>query len=81
MKQAREVYSVTDEQLGRLVGQGTYPGANAAWDTAHKIREAGHTPAVYYSGFSGFTVLNEDVPEELQRSLALSRRAKRFPGV
>ena len=81
MKNEQQVYWLTQEQLGQLVDKGTCPSARVAWDRALNIKEAGHTPAVYYRAFKDFTVLDENVPEELKRSRSFSLSAKRFPGV
>ncbi|HYN12338.1 MAG TPA: hypothetical protein VET51_06820 [Burkholderiales bacterium] len=78
--QREQLYWLTDEQLARLAHLGTYPGADAAWERVRKIKEASHKSGVYYSQLNGFTVLDEDVPEEFKRSLSLSQRAKKFLG-
>ena len=78
-KKAKQWYYLTDEQIGRLVGQGTYPGAPEAWEQARKIKEAGQTPAIYYSEFNGFRVINEDDPVQFKVGLSISSGAKRFP--
>lgn len=81
MRSNEQLYWLTDEQLSRLVRPGTYPGADAAWERVCKIKEAKHKLGVYYSQLNGFTVLDEDVPEEFKRSLSLSQYAKKFLGL
>jgi hypothetical protein len=80
-KQSPQWYSLTEEQLWRLVGQGTSPGADPALERVRKIKEAGRAFAIYYSEFSGFQVLDEDDPNEMRRSLSLRNRAKPFTRV
>jgi hypothetical protein len=81
-QKAKQLYSFTDHQMGKLVGQGTYPGAAAAWDRARQIREAGGNPEVFYSEFNGFTVLDgsDTNPETIRRLLSFEQRSKPFPG-
>ena len=79
-KKAKQWYYMTDEQIGRLAGQGTHPGALEAWERARKIREAGKTPSIYYSEFNGFRVINEDDPEEFKIGLSIRGQAKFFRG-
>ena len=78
-KKAQQWYFLTEEQLWRLVGQGTYSGANEALEEVRKLKEAGHTPAIYHSEFNGFRVINEDDPKQFRIGLSISSRAKRFP--
>lgn len=80
MRSNEQLYWLTDEQLTRVVRQGTYPGSDVAWERVRKIKEAKHKLGVYYSQLNGFTVLDEDVPEEFTRSLLLSQCAKKFLG-
>jgi hypothetical protein len=79
---AKQLFQVSEERLTKLVGQGTYPGAQAAWERALAIREAGGRPACFYSEFNGFTVLDEHDPDTgaIQRLISMEQRAKQFPG-
>jgi hypothetical protein len=78
-KETQQWYSLTEEALGKLVGQGTYPGAIGALEKVMKIRDAGHTATVFYSGQNGFRVLDEDEDDQFRQSMSLEQRAKRFP--
>jgi len=80
-KKAKQIYSLTLEQLTRLVGQGTYrdQGADAALGQARKIVDRGGAPEIYFSEFDHFTVLDGSDPKEFNRSLSLSSRARPFP--
>lgn len=79
-KKAQQVYQINPIDMAKLEGQGTHEGARAAWDRVREIEALGHVPAVFYSQFNnGFTVLDENDPEQFKRSDALSRHAKPFP--
>lgn len=75
-------YSLDLDQLWKLVGQGTYEqqGASKALERARAIQQRGGQPAIYYSESSGFWVIDESDPAELQSSLRLGNKARRFPG-
>lgn len=77
-KKTKQWYRLTEEQLWRLVGQSTYLGAEQELKRVRKITDAGHTPAIYYSEFSGFRVIDEDDPEQFKIGLSIRNRAKRF---
>jgi hypothetical protein len=79
---AKQLFRISDEQLAKLVGQGTYPGAQAAWDRALAIRKAGGRAACFYSQSNGFTVLDDhdSDPEKARRLLSMEQRAKPFQG-
>ena len=81
-KKAKQIYSLTDHQLVKLVGQGTYPEATVAWDCVRRIQEAGGSPKVFYSEFNGFTVFddNDSNTETIRRLLSYEQRSKPFPG-
>ena len=76
----KQWYSLTEGQLDKLVGQGTYPDATGAWDRVHAIKEAGGVPKVFYSNFNGFTVFDDNDMASIQRLLHIESRAKLFPG-
>lgn len=78
-KKAKQWYYIADEQIAFIVAQGTYPGAQEAWDQARQIKQAGQKPTIYYSEFNGFRVINEDDPEQFKIGLSIRDRAKRFP--
>lgn len=46
-KKAQQWYWLTEEGLGKLLEQGTHPGADTAFEHVQKIRELGHTAAIY----------------------------------
>lgn len=77
---AKQWYSLSEQQLEKLVGQGTYPRAGTAWDRVREIREAGGLPKVFYSKFNGFSVLDENDRESMRKLMAIESHAKRFPG-
>jgi hypothetical protein len=77
-KKVKQWFYITDEQIGRLARQATYPGALEALEQARKIREAGKTPSIYYSELNGFKVINEDDPEEFKIGLSIRNQAKFF---
>ena len=74
------LWYMEEEQLIKLVGQGTYSGATNAWDRFTEIRGAGGDPKVFYSEHSGFTVLDDNDPDEMRRCMPMEQRAKRFRG-
>ena len=78
-KAAKQWDSLTEQQLAKLVGQGTYPGALAAWDRVRAIIEAGGTPKAFYSEFNGFYVFDDNDIESMQRLMSIESRSKRFP--
>ena len=77
-KKTEQWFSLTEEALGKLVGQGTYPGAIDAFGKVRKIRETGHTATIFYSGQNGFRVFDEDDDDQFRKSMSLEQRAKRF---
>jgi len=81
-KAAKQWYRLTEQQLDKLVGQGTYPGAPAAWDRVRKIRDAGGAPVTFYSDFNGFTVFDEQDTnaDAIRRFISIEGRSKAFPG-
>ena len=81
-KAAKQVYQLSEHQLGKLVGQGTHPGAQNAWDRVRKIREAGGSPVTFYSEFDGFTVEDDhdQSADVIRRILSMAQRSKAFPG-
>ena len=70
-KRSKQWYSMTDKQLGMLVGQGTYPEAAEAWQQVRSLRKAGHEVAIYYSEFSGFRVIDENDSEQFKLGLSI----------
>lgn len=78
-KAAQQWYSLTEPQLGKLVGQGTHLGASAAWDRVRAIRKAGGTPKVFYSESNGFVVFDDNDIGSMQRLMSIESRSKRFP--
>lgn len=78
IKKAQQWYWLTEEGLGKLLGQGTHPGADTAFEHVQKIRGLGHTSAIYWSEFNGFLVLDEDDNEQFQKSLSIKNRSKQF---
>lgn len=80
VRKDQQVYWVNPMHMAQIAGRGTHDGAKAAWDRVRDIEKAGHTAAVFYSAFNGgFIVLDENNPEQMKRSTALSMRAKPFP--
>lgn len=77
-KKAKKPRSVTEEQLWKLHGQGTCPGAKRALEEVRRIKEAGHVLAIYYSEFNDFTVLDENDPDQCRMSMAMSLDAGPF---
>jgi len=75
---AKQYYSLTEQQLGKLIGQGTYQGALAAWDCIRAIKEAGGTPKTFYSEFNGFVVFDDNDIESMQRLMSIESRSKQF---
>jgi hypothetical protein len=71
---AQEWISLTESQLSRLVGP--YPEAAHAESQVEKIKSAGHVVSIFYSGFNGFSVFDEDDPKEFQLALSLRQCAK-----
>lgn len=81
-KAAKQLFEISVERLGKLVGQGTHSGAKAALDRAQEILETGGRPVIYYSDFNGFTVLdnNSNDPSVSQHLVSMQQRSKPFPG-
>jgi hypothetical protein len=70
----KEWISLTELQLLRLVGP--YPEAADAEKQVEKIKGAGHVVSIFYSGFNGFSVLDEDDPKQFERAVSLRQAAK-----
>jgi hypothetical protein len=81
-KSSKQLYRFSEGQLVKLVGQGTYPDAQTAWDRARAIREAGGRPVCFYSEFNGFTVLDDhdQSADVVARIVSMEQRSKAFPG-
>ena len=81
-KSSRQIYRLSEEQLVKLVGEGTYPGAKEAWDRIIAIRKAGGRPVCFYSEFSHFSVsdANDQSIDVINRVLSMEQRSKPFPG-
>ena len=77
-KKTKQWYSLTEEQLERLAGQRTYPEAPSAWTQVRAIKERGHKASIFYNGFSGFRILDEDDPEQFKIGQSIASRAKPF---
>lgn len=77
-KKIKQWYFLTEDQLWKLVGQGTHPDAAEALEEFRKIKEAGETASIYYSEFDGFRVINESNPDQMRIGLSISSQAKRF---
>ena len=71
---AKEWISLTEWQLSRLVGP--YPEAAQAETQVEKIKSAGHVVSIFYSGFNGFSVFDENDPKQFELALSLRQRAK-----
>ncbi len=78
-KRGAQIFGLTEPQLHRLVGHGTYPGAQAAWNRADEIRNKGGAPVIYYSEHNGFTVIDEKDASDFQRARSFARTSKPFP--
>ena len=78
MKRSKQWYMLTEDQLFRLVGQGTYSGTEDALEEVRKIKEAGQKPTIYYCEFNGFRIINENDMEQFRIGLSISDNAKRF---
>jgi len=78
-KQSKQWYFLTDDVLSRLCSHAAYPDALEALNRSRQIRERGHTPAVYYSHFNRFRVLDEDDEKQGRISQGIAHRAKAFP--
>jgi hypothetical protein len=60
------------DDLPKLAGQGTHHGAMAAWNRVEEIQAKGGSPAVFFSKFNdGFTVLDENDPEQFKRAMSI----------
>ena len=77
-QKAKQWYYLNEAQLWRLVGRGTYSDAQEALNQVRKIKEAGHSVAIYHSEFNGFRVIDEDDPEHFKIGLSIQSRAKPF---
>lgn len=77
-KKTKQWFILTEDELGKLVGQGTYPGAKNAVDDVRRIKESGHTPAIYYSDFNGFRIIDEDNPKQFEIGQSIKSKARRF---
>lgn len=79
MGNRKQIYHLTGDVLHRLVGQGTHPGASRAFDRFREIKVAGGSPQCFYSDFNGFSVIDENDPDQMRRSISMGQRAKPFP--
>lgn len=79
MGNRKQPYYLTEDVLHRLVGQGTHPGAQRALDRFREIKAANGSPQCFYSEFNGFSVTDENDPEQMRRSVSMGQRAKPFP--
>jgi hypothetical protein len=81
-KASKQLYKLSEYQLEKLVGQGTYPGAQNAWDRFRNIRGAGGSPVIFYSEFNGFTVEDDHSRSSnvIRRILSMEQCSKAFPG-
>ena len=79
MHSKKQIYHLTEEVLWRLVGQGTYPRAQDACDHFGEIKTAGGAPRCFYSQFNGFSVLDEDKPDQMRIAMSMEERSKPFP--
>jgi hypothetical protein len=57
-QKAKQRYYLGEVQLRRLVGHGIYSEAQEALDQVQKIKEAGHSLAIYYIEFNGFRIID-----------------------
>ena len=71
---AKEWISLTEWQLSRLVGP--YPEAAHAEKQVEEIKSTGHVVSIFYSGFDGFSVLDENDPKRFKLALSPRRCAK-----
>lgn len=74
-----KLYSLSEEVLWRLAGQGTYREAPEALARFQEIKGKQGTPRCFYSEFDGFFVLDESNTEQFKQCLSMGSRAKPFP--
>lgn len=79
MSNRKQIYHLTEDVLGRLVGQGTYRNALESFDRYQKIKAEGGSPICFYSEFNGFSVLDENNQEQMRISISMGQRARPFP--
>jgi hypothetical protein len=79
MDSRKQIYHLMEGVLWRLVGQGTYPDAQGASDRFKKIKTDGGTPRCFYSQFNGFSVLDENNPDQMRIAMSMEQRSKPFP--
>jgi hypothetical protein len=77
-KADKQWYSLTEEQLCKLVGQGTNQDAPAALDRVRAIRKAGGAPKAFYSKFNGFAVFDDKDSDSWTRLMSIENGSKRF---
>jgi hypothetical protein len=78
-KQSEQWYFLSDDVLSRLCSHAAYPDAIDALNRSRQIKDLGHTPAVYYSKFNRFRVLDEDDEKQGRISQGIADRSKPFP--
>jgi hypothetical protein len=69
-------HPISEQQLSKMVAQGTYAGAGAAVERVRKIRTLGHRPAIFFDKFNGYMVLDEDDREQRKRIDGLGKRPR-----
>ena len=74
-----QMYYLSEEVLWRLVGQGTYPEAQSAYERFQNIKKVGGSPRCFYNSSNGFSVLDEDNSDQMRRCLSLEQGASPFP--
>lgn len=79
MSKNKCLYSLDENALWKLTGQGTYCGSQNALARFQKIKEEGGTPKCFLCEQT-FSVLNEDDPEQMLQCISLEQKAKPFPG-
>lgn len=78
---AKKLYKLSEHQLEKLVGQGTHPGAQQAWDCVRNIHEAGGSPVIFFSEFNGFTIEDNHnrSADVIRRIISMEQSSKAFP--
>ncbi len=79
MDSKKQIYYLTETVLWKLVGQGTYQGAQDAYDRFKSIKKQGGTPMCFYSRPNGFSVLDDDNSDQMRRIMSMEERSKPFP--
>lgn len=78
MSKKSEWHFLDDTKLWMLIAQAGYPGAPAAHDRVKDIKKLGHTPAIFYSEFNEFIVIDESDPKEAEWLRSIRAKAKPF---